>query len=75
MNGHIFNYTGERTPEKYIRTMRELVAHVGLTYKEYTTKLKEGLENLMLADPTEPDNPPEGNQVAFELWKMDLKEY
>ena len=75
MNGHIFDYTGEWTPEKYIRTMRELVVHMGLTYKEYTTELKEGLENLMLADPTEPNNPPEGNQVAFELWKMDLKEY
>ena len=61
MNSHIFDYTGERTPEKYIQTMRE--------------QLKEGLENLTLADPTEPNNPPEGNQVAFELWKMDLKEY
>ena len=33
----------------------------------------------MLVDPTEPENPPppppEGNQVAFELWKMDIKEY
>ena len=75
MNGHIFDYTGERTPEKYIRTMRELVAHVGLTCKNYTTELKEGLENLALADPTEPDNPAEGDQVAFELWKMDVKEY
>ena len=75
MNGHIFDYTGERTPEKYIRTMRELVAHVGLTCKNYTTELKEGLENLALADPTEPENPAEGDQVAFELWKMDLKEY
>ena len=55
--------------------MKELLAHVGLTYKEYTTELKEGLENMMLVDLTEPDNLPEGNQVAFELWKMDLKEY
>ena len=75
MNGHVFNYTRERTPEKYIRTMKELVAHVGLTYKEYTTDLKEGLESLVLVDPTPPDNPPEGNQVAFEIWKMDIKEY
>ena len=75
MNGHIFDYTGERTPEKYIRTMRELVAHVGLTYKSYTTELKDGLENLALVDPTEPAHPPDGDQVAFELWKMDLKEY
>ena len=75
MNGHVFDYTGERTPEKYIRTMKELLAHVGSTYKEYTTDLKEGLENLALMDPTAPDNPPEGNQVAFELWKMDIKEY
>ena len=55
--------------------MKELLAHVGLTYKEYTTKLKEGLENLALVDPTAPDNPPEGNQVPFEIWKMDMKEY
>ena len=75
MNGHVFDYTGEQTPEKYIRMMKELLAHVGLTYKEYTTELKEGLENLVLVDPTEADNPPEGNQVAFELWKMDIKEY
>ena len=48
---------------------------MGLTYKEYTTELKERLENLALVDPTEPDNPPEGNEVAFKLWKMDSKEY
>ena len=75
MNGHVFDYTGEQTPEKYIQMMEKLLAHVGLTYKEYTTELKEGLENLMLVNPIEPDNPPEGNQVAFELWKMDIKEY
>ena len=55
--------------------MKELLAHVGSIYKEYTTDLKEGLENLALTDPTAPDNPPDGNQVAFELWKMDIKEY
>ena len=55
--------------------MKELLTHVGITYKEYTTELKEGPENLVLLDPTDPDNPPEGNQVAFELWKMDIKEY
>ena len=75
MNGHLFDYTGECTPEKYIRTMKELLAHVGLTYKEYTTELKEGLENLALVDLTAPNNPPDGNQVAFEIWKMDIKEY
>ena len=75
MNGHVFDYTGERTPEKCIRTVKELLAHVGSTYKEYTTDLKEGLENLALTDPIAPDNPPDGNQVAFELWKMDIKEY
>ena len=58
MNGHVFDYTGERTPEKYIRTMKELVAHVGLTNKHYTTDLQEGLENLVLVDPMAPENPP-----------------
>ena len=55
--------------------MKELLAPVGSTYKEYTTNLKEGLENLALTDPIAPDNPPDGNQVAFELRKMDIKEY
>ena len=55
--------------------MKELVAHVRLTYKEYTTDLKDGLESLVLVNPTPPDNPPQGNQVAFEIWKMDIKEY
>ena len=55
--------------------MKELLAQIGLTYKEYTTELKEGLENLALVDPIAPDNPPEGIQVAFKIWKMDIKEY
>ena len=61
--------------QKNTYTMKELLAHVVLTFKEYTTDLKEGLENLALVDPTAPDNPPEGNQVVFEIWKMDIKEY
>ena len=63
MNGHVFDYTGECMPEKYIRAMKELLAHVGLTYKEYTTELKEGQENLTLVDPTAPDNPPKGSCI------------
>ena len=26
-------------------------------------------------DPTAPDNPPNSNQVSFEIWKMHIKEY
>ena len=73
MNGHVFDYTGERTPEKYIRTMKELVARVRLTYKEYTTDLKVGLESLILVDPTPPENPREGNQVVFEIWMTEFQ--
>ena len=75
MDGHVFDYTGERTPVKYIRAMKELITHLGLTYKHYTTELKEGLENLELVDPTAPDNPVDGDQVAFEIWKLNIKEY
>ena len=55
--------------------MKDLIMHVGLTYKDYTTELKEGLENLELVDPTAPDNPVNGDQVAFEIWKIDIMEY
>ena len=75
MDGHLCDYTGECTPEKYIQTMKELITHVGLTYKHYTTKLKEGLENLELVDPTAPDYPADADQVAFEIWKLNIKEY
>ena len=48
MNGHVFDYTGECRPEKYIRTMKELLTHVSLTYKEYTTELKENWRTWLL---------------------------
>ena len=55
--------------------MKELITHMGLTYKDYTTELKEGLENLELVDPIAPDNPVDGDQVAFEIWRIDMREY
>ena len=47
---------------------------MGRTYKSYTTELTEGLETLVLDDPVAPVMPNGGNQVDFELWKLDVKE-
>ena len=47
----------------------------GATYTKYTSNFTEGLEDLELDDPIEPMPPNPANQVAFKIWKLDIKEY
>ena len=75
LRGHIFNYTGERTPDQYIKTTKEIINYVGRTYTKYTTEFTEAVQNLKLVDPTPPATPEAGDQIAFEIWKLDIKEY
>ena len=75
LQGHIYDWTGERTPERYIRTTREIGTYVGTVYTKYTADFTAAVDSLDLADPDEPPAPDPGNQVAFERWKYVYKEY
>ena len=75
LQGHIYNWTGERTPERYIRTTREISTYVGVVYIKYMADFTAAVDFLDLADPIEPPAPDPGNQVAFDRWKYVYKEY
>ena len=75
LQGHIYDWTGERTPERYIRMTREISTYVGVVYTKYTADCTAAVDTLELNDPEEPPAPDPANQVAFERWKYVYKEY
>ena len=38
LKGYVYDYTGERNPEQWIRTTEEIATYVGRTYKKYTSE-------------------------------------
>ena len=75
VQGHIYDWTGERTPERYIRTTREISNHIGVVYTKYTADFIAAVDTLELTDPEEPPAPDPANLIAFERWKYEYKEH
>ena len=75
LQGHIYDWTGERTPERYICMTREISTYVGVVYTKYTADFTTAVDTLDLTDPDERPAPDPANQVAFERWKYVYKEY
>ena len=75
MRGYIYDFTGERNPEQWIKTTKEIISYVGRTYTRYTSEFTEAVKELRLTDPVEPTNPDPTNPIAFELWKIEIREY
>ena len=75
LQGHIYDWTGQRTPERYIKTTREISTYVGVVYTKYNADFTAAVDTLDLPDPTEPPAPDPANPVAFERWKYEYKEY
>ena len=75
LQGHIYDWTGEQTPERYIRTTQEISPYVSVAYMKYTADFTAAVDTLDLADSVEPPAPNPGDQVAFEWWKYVYKEY
>ena len=66
LQGHIYDWTGERTPEQYIRTTHEISTYIGVTYPKYTVDFTAAVDTLDLIDPVEPPAPDPANIVVFE---------
>jgi hypothetical protein len=75
LKGCIYDTTGERNPDQYIKTTREIVIYIGQTYKTYTSEFTQAVQDLKLVDPTPPEQPDTTNLIAFEMWKHEYKEY
>ena len=66
---------GERNPDQYNKTTKELVNFVGRMYAKFTSEFTNSVATLELTDPVRPANPDPGDQIAFEEWKLDIKDY
>jgi hypothetical protein len=75
LKGFIYDYTGERNPDQFIKTTKEVVSYVGRQYKKYTSDFTQAVRDLDLVAPTAPAAPNPGDQIAFEMWKLDIKEH
>ena len=49
--------------------------YVGRTYTKYTTEFTQAVRDLTLDDPTPPEDPDPANLIAFEMWKLEVKEH
>jgi hypothetical protein len=67
MKGYMYDFTGERNLEQWIKTAKEIVSFLGRTYTKFTLEFTEGVGELRLIDPVEPTNPVPTNPIAFEL--------
>jgi hypothetical protein len=62
-------------PDQFIRTTKEVNNFVGRTYNEYTATLSKSVKRLKLVMPTAPNDPDTTNLLAFEVWKLHIKEF
>jgi hypothetical protein len=75
MKGHIYDWTGERNPDQYIKTTKEVINYVGRTYTRYTGEFMQAVRDLELDDPPEPERPAAADPVDFEIWKYEMKDH
>jgi hypothetical protein len=75
LRNHVFDWTGERNPDQYIKTTKEIINYVGRTYTKYTAEFTQAVKDLELNDPTPPDDPSPADVLALERWRVKIKEH
>lgn len=75
LKGFIYDSTGERNPDQYIKTTKEIINYVGRTYTKYTSIFTQAVRDLNLANPVAPSDPDVTNPIQYELWKLNIKEH
>jgi hypothetical protein len=62
-------------PDEFIKMTKEIKNYVGRMYTKYTADLVQVVEDLTIDNPMAPADPDPANQLAVEVWKMELKEH
>jgi hypothetical protein len=75
LKGHIYDHTGERNPDQFLKTTKEIRIYVGRTYTKYTADFTEAVESLELVDPVEPADPDPTNALEVKRWEIRIKEH
>ena len=70
IEGLVFDYTGECTPDHFIKAIEGIHNYVGTNYKKYMTESTTALEDLELNDPVEPTVHDPAEHIALEHWKV-----
>jgi hypothetical protein len=52
LEGHIYDFTGERMPDQFIKMTKEMKNYVGWTYTKYTADFASGKGNLQMIKKT-----------------------
>ena len=75
LKGYIYDFTGERNPDQWIKTTKEIQSYVGRVYTKYTDEFTTAVEQLTLVQPTKPNDPDPSDRIAFEVWKLEIRDY
>ena len=70
IEGLVFGYTGDCTPNRFIKAMEGICNYVGMNYKKDMTEFTATLEDLELNHPVEPTAPDPADHIALEHWKV-----
>jgi len=57
LKGFIYDYTGERNLDQFIKTTEQLRIYMGRTYTKYTADFLDAVDDLYLDDPVPPIHP------------------
>ena len=75
LKGYVYDFTGERNPDQYIKTTKQVKLYAGRTYNKFPCMFTKAIEELFLEDPEAPECPENAGDVFAMEWKADLKEY
>jgi hypothetical protein len=62
-------------PDQFMHMTKEIMNYVGRTYTKCMADLVQVVEDLTIDNPMAPVDPDPANQLAVEVWKMELKEH
>ena len=56
LKGFIYDFTGERDPDQFIKTTKQIKQYVGRTYTKFPAEFTQAIDDLELADPEVPEH-------------------
>jgi hypothetical protein len=64
LKGFIYDSTGERSPDQYIKTNKEIINYVGRMNTTYTADFTQAVRDLKLTMPQAPADPDPASTIS-----------
>ena len=75
LKGHVYDYTGRKNPEMYIKVTKEVAIYFGRQEGDYSGDFVTAINDLDLTDPPEPQLAANAGFQDQERWKLAIKEH